>query len=193
MKRYRERTGLPINTGSFYRELQRLVSERLIESVVRGTDADPRRAPYVITDEGISSFDAWFAAPMQLGSTSSGEDQLAARILFLADAPPDVALQVLTAWQDALWNRAKGIDRARESALAHREAAPEFDVLPHLLARRLRHVAADIELIDELRRAYDAWDGTRLRTHDVATHVEERTATAPRATAPPPRLRHRSA
>jgi len=191
MKRYRQRTGLPINTGSFYRELQRLTGERLIASVVRGNDTDPRRAPYAITDEGIAAFDSWFTAPMQLGSTSSGEDQLAARILFLADAPPDVALRVLTVWQDVLWNRAKAIDHAREAALGEHGASAGFDVLPYLLARRLRHVAADIELIDDLRRAYDAWS-TRVRPFDTPADTSAIDAVLS-SDAVPPRLRHRSA
>jgi len=157
MKRYRQRTGLSINTGSFYRELQRLVTERLITSATRGTDADPRRAPYVITDAGITAFDGWFAAPIPPGSTSSGEDQLAARLLFLAEAPPEVARAVLGTWHEALWMRAKQLDDARETALHDPEARRTFDALPHLLARRLRHIAADIELIDELRAAYGAW------------------------------------
>src|SRR5689334_24260020 len=157
MKRYRQRTGLSINTGSFYRELQRLVTERLIASAMRGADADPRRAPYVITEAGIAAFDEWFAAPIPPGATSSGEDQLAARLLFLAEAPPEVARAVLATWQDALWARAKHLDQARDTALGDPDARRGFDVLPHLLARRLRHIAADIELIDELRRTYDAW------------------------------------
>jgi DNA-binding PadR family transcriptional regulator len=190
MKRYRQRTGLPINTGSFYRELQRLVGERLIASAGRGDDADPRRAPYAITEEGVAAFDAWFTAPMRLGSTSSGEDQLAARMLFLADAPPEVAVRVLTVWQDALWNRAKAIDQAREAALGEPGATTDFDVLPYLLARRLRHVAADIELIDELRRAYDAWS-TRPRVPAEAIGVSPLAVPAPDAI--PQRLRHRSA
>jgi DNA-binding PadR family transcriptional regulator len=191
MKRYRQRTGLPINTGSFYRELQRLVGERLIASAMRGDDTDPRRAPYAITEEGIAAFDSWFTAPMQLGSTSSGEDQLAARMLFLADAPPDVAARVLTVWQDALWNRAKAIDHAREAALGEQGATAGFEVLPYLLARRLRHVAADIELIDELRRAYDAWSTSqRVPIEPVAASAS---AAGRTSDAIPPRLRHRSA
>ena len=189
MKRYRQRTGLPINTGSFYRELQRLMSERLIVSVVRGDDTDPRRAPYAITDEGITAFDAWFTAPMLQGSTTSGEDQLAARILFLTDAPAEVAVRVLTVWQDALWNRAKAIDRARESALEEPSTNGGFDVLPHLLARRLRHVAADIELIDELRRAYDVWSSGEHASGNGASTLGLVAA----STAAAARLRHRSA
>lgn len=158
MKRYRQRTGLQINTGSFYRELQRLVSEGLIESALasRGEQTDLRRAPYAITAAGTSAFDAWFAAPVQFGPTQSGEDQLAARMLFLAEAPPASALEMLAAWQGTLWARATAIDRAREVA-AKEPAIQGFDVLPHLLARRLRHIAADIEMIDELRRAYETW------------------------------------
>lgn len=191
MKRYRQRTGLPINTGSFYRELQRLVGERLIVNVARGDDADPRRAPYAITDEGIAAFDSWFTAPVQLGSTSSGEDQLAARILFLVDAPTDVALGVLTVWQDTLWNRAKAIDHTREAALGEHGVAAGFDVLPYLLARRLRHVAADIELIDELRRAYDAWSTSARAARKPADTSAIDAVPSPDAV--PPRLRHRSA
>ena len=179
MKRYRQRTGLQINTGSFYRELQRLVTEGSIESVAPGLDADPRRAPYAITDAGRAAFDAWFAAPMQLGPHTSGEDQLAARILFLADASPDVAARVLAAWQDALWHRAKDIDRARETALTEPDPASGFDVLRHLLARRLRHIAADIELIDELRRTYERWRGVRLGSeseHDGSPESDARDA-----------------
>jgi DNA-binding PadR family transcriptional regulator len=183
MKRYRQRTGLSINTGSFYRELQRLVTERLIASAMRGADADPRRAPYVITEAGMAAFDEWFAAPIPAGSTSSGEDQLAARLLFLAEAPPEVAHAVLATWQDALWARAKTLDHARDTALADPDARHGFDVLPHLLARRLRHIAADIELIDELRRTYDAW---------IATPAWDADDEVDPATIDPP-LRHRLA
>ena len=161
MKRYRQRTGLSINTGSFYRELQRLVTERLIKSAMRGADADPRRAPYVITEAGIAAFDGWFTAPIPPGATSSGEDQLAARLLFLAEAPPEVARAVLDTWKDALWSRAKSLDHAREAVLADPDGRQGFDVLSHLLARRLRHIAADIELIDELRRTYETWAATQ--------------------------------
>ena len=185
MKRYRQRTGLSINTGSFYRELARLMAERLIMSAMRGADADPRRAPYVITDAGIAAFDEWFAAPIPAGSTSSGEDQLAARLLFLCEAPPEVARAVLGTWQDALWLRAKKLDHARDTVLADPEGRSGFDVLPHLLARRLRHIAADIELIDDLRRTYETWAATQ--PWDVAAEVE------PVAAASSVPLRHHSA
>jgi DNA-binding PadR family transcriptional regulator len=158
MKRYRQRTGLSINTGSFYRELQRLVSEGLIESTAPSSAeaADVRRTPYVITEAGKRAFDTWFASPVPLEPTQSGEDQLAARMLFLTEAPHPIALEVLQAWQDTLWTRATAIDRAREVAKAT-PVADGFDVLSYLLARRLRHVAVDIEMVDELRRAYQTW------------------------------------
>jgi hypothetical protein len=57
MKEYRERSGLQVNTGSFYRELQRLVAEGLVQTVANPTDADPRRAPYQITETGSACFD----------------------------------------------------------------------------------------------------------------------------------------
>jgi hypothetical protein len=54
-----------------------------------------------------------------------------------------------------------------------------------LIARRLRHIAADIELIEELRRAYGAWPATPA---SGAPAEEERPA--PRSQLP---LQHRSA
>jgi hypothetical protein len=57
------------------------------------------------------------------GATSSGEDQLAARLLFLAEAPPEVARAVLGTWHEALWMRAKQLGDARETALLTRRRA----------------------------------------------------------------------
>ena len=57
MKEYQEHTGLRLSTGNFYRELQRLSVEGLVRTASNPEGADPRRAPYRITEAG-AAFDA---------------------------------------------------------------------------------------------------------------------------------------
>jgi DNA-binding PadR family transcriptional regulator len=157
MKRYRCRTGLHVNTGNFYRELQRLVCDGLVRSATPSPDGDPRRAPYEISHAGIALFDEWFSAPLRWRPTGT-DDELTIRILFLSEAPRDVARARLAAWQDVLWRRMKELESERDAALAGAERdGAEFPVLPLLLTRRMKHVAADLELLEELRRVFEQW------------------------------------
>ena len=157
MKEYRERAGVQISTGSFYRELARLVTEGLVRTASNPPGCDPRRAPYEITDLGASAFDTWFSEP--LGSDAGPhEDGLSARAVFLAEAGPGAARPALERWYDELWQRGKALEREREMVL--RVAAGgdgTFVVLALLLARRLKQVAADLEFLHELRSAYAKW------------------------------------
>ncbi len=61
---YRTRSGLRTNPGNFYRELAKLVAQGSIEQDVRPRDADPRRIPYRITDQGRYEFDTWMLDPI---------------------------------------------------------------------------------------------------------------------------------
>ena len=116
MKEYRERAGVQISTGSFYRELARLVTEGLVRTASNPPGSDPRRAPYEVTDLGASAFDAWFSEP--LGSDAGPhEDGLSARAVFLAEAGPAAARPALERWYDELWQRGKALEREREIAL----------------------------------------------------------------------------
>ena len=63
MKVFAERCGVRVSVGNVYRELQRLVAEGLIITAANPSGADPRRAPYAITDLGRDALDAWFAEP----------------------------------------------------------------------------------------------------------------------------------
>ena len=62
VKAYRERSGVEVSTGNFYRELQRLVLDGLIRSADNPPEADARRTPYEITQLGVSVFDEWLTA-----------------------------------------------------------------------------------------------------------------------------------
>ena len=158
MKEYRERSDLQLSTGNFYRELQRLVGEGFVRTVANPADADPRRAPYAITEAGSVAFDAWLSEPPGPG-VGRYEDELSSRALFLENADPAMVRASLAAWKEELWIRSKMDERARSTARAQHpnEAARPFSPLPLLYARSLKHIAADLEFLDELAEAYERW------------------------------------
>lgn len=151
MKEYRDRAGIQVSTGNFYRELARLVTEGLVRTAHNPPGTDPRRAPYEITDAGATAFDVWLHEP--LGSLLAGQDDgLSARAVFLADAEPEAVAAVLDRWQEELWLKGKVLERGRDQALAApRSGDGASHTLPLLLARRLKHIAADLEFVDEVR------------------------------------------
>ena len=156
VKAYRERSGVDVSTGNFYRELQRLVLDGLIRSADNPPEADARRTPYEITPLGITVFDEWLTAH-DAGAGGPAEDELSARLLFADDADPATILRVLDRLQENVWFYGKSLERARRQAVAEAEAPgapPGFRVLPLLQGRRLKHVAADIEFLGELRASY---------------------------------------
>jgi len=178
MKQYRERSGLQLSTGNFYRELQRLVAEGLVRTVANPADADPRRAPYEITEAGSLAFDSWLAGPPGSG-IGRYEDELSSRALFLATAEPAVARSLLEGWKDELWIRSKVHERARAAIRAGTATEPDssFAALPLLLTRSLKHISADIQFLEELAEAYEHWLGSatpapRKRALPMRTNVK---------------------
>jgi DNA-binding PadR family transcriptional regulator len=158
MKSYRERAGVQLNTGSFYRELQRLVAEGLVETAANPSDADPRRAPYAITGAGEAVFDAWLTGPTG-ASIGRYEYELSSKVLFLGVVDPVLVKKLINGWKEELWLRSKMHERscATLSGQSKRTAEGSFDALPFLLARNLKHLAADLEFLDEFWAAYDEW------------------------------------
>ena len=144
-KVYSEQSGAEVATGKFYRELQRLVDEDLIQTVANPADADPRRSPYQITDQGCYAFDAWLTMPVDLGDGHS-EDEISGRALFLRDAEPKMVALLVDRWRDQLWVRSKVLERARDEARTRR-----YDTLALLLGRRLKYTAADLEFLEALQ------------------------------------------
>jgi len=155
MKAYLGRTGVKMSTGTFYRELQSLVAEGLVRIVERAPGDDTRRMPYEITALGCELFDRWLVRPpiIVLGS----DDELTARTMFLHEATPEIARQMIDAWKEELWLLSKTFERDRQAEM-HRHAGEDnpFSMLGLLLARRLRHIAGDVAYLDELRGALDA-------------------------------------
>ncbi|MGH7894680.1 MAG: PadR family transcriptional regulator, partial [Candidatus Binatia bacterium] len=95
MKAYGDRVGTKVSTGSFYRDLQQLVSRGLVRLAERSETDDPRRIPYEITDAGRAAFKDWFVGMSLFTHTHGHEDQLAARLAFIADVAPEDARRVL--------------------------------------------------------------------------------------------------
>ena len=159
MKEYRDRAGVQISTGNFYRDLQRLVRVGLVRTVARADDVDPRRAPYQITEAGRDAFRAWFTDLTQLALSNGPEDELSARVAFLGDVGPTDARAVLAHVEEQLWARAKALERARSAALAHDTGDPKrgLPVLALMLGRRLRRVAAELAFLDDVRCSYEEW------------------------------------
>jgi DNA-binding PadR family transcriptional regulator len=156
VKAYRERSSTEVSTGNFYRELQRLVLDGLIRSADNPPQADARRTPYAITDVGCDVFDEWFTAREAAGGAAS-EDDISARALFMGDAQPALVAAVLEHMEENLWFAGKSLERIRQ-LLPDRPSQPGgFDVLPFLLARRLKRVAADLEFLEEFQSVYADW------------------------------------
>jgi len=186
MKLYRERSGLQVSTGNFYRELQRLMSDGLIETATGASRRDPRQAPYQITELGKAAFDAWLAE-VASRSAPSHDDEMACRALFIGDANPDIVHRVLNAWQNELWLEGKLLERDRQTALSRgqRDGATPLDPLPLLLTRRLKHVAADLDFVEEFRTVYEAFASSR--------EAPARTVPAPRRVTTAPAANRRRA
>jgi len=154
VKAYRRRSGAEVSTGNFYRELQRLVMEGLIRSSANPPEADIRRTPYEITDEGIAIFDDWLTARDAAAGRIS-EDDLSARALFIGELDPAMAAAVLDRLQDNLWFWGKRLERDRQLLLSQGEGVDRqgaSTVLSLLLARRIKHVSADLDFIEGLSR-----------------------------------------
>lgn len=158
MMEYRARSGTHVSAGNFYRELGRLAAEGLVETGVNPPEADARRIPYQITPDGEQAFDCW------LGSVPSQEDDFSSRLLFLDRVPREQQARLLDRWEETLWLRGKALAQAREDALAEprrRLPGERYNLLPNLISRRMKQVAAELEFVKEFRLEYDAWERAR--------------------------------
>jgi len=154
MTDYRARSGHRLSIGNLYRELARLAAQGLVQSGVNPPDADPRRIPYQITDRGRQLFDQWLVAPL------NQDGELSTKIIFMDQIPNPALTRLLDRWQEDMWSRGKALVREREDALA--KLTPDaltrpYNPLPALLSRRLKHVTAELEFLEEFRADLDTW------------------------------------
>ena len=154
MTAYRVRSGTPASPGNFYRELARLDTHGYVETGVNPPDADARRIPYHITERGRGAFDRWLDAP------PLSESELSGWLLFAGRLATTDRERVLDGWEEQLWLRSQELSRQqRELAEETRARCPtaEYESLRVLLSRQLRHVAADLAFLEELRSDIKLW------------------------------------
>ena len=145
-KRYRALSGIAVASGSFYRQLGRMVVDSLIQATPPAPGEDPRRLPYQITDHGRGTFDAWLLK-------QKPEDDLATRGLFLGLLQASTRQQLLQAWEEHILKVRETVEAGRAKLLAQPTAEP-VRVLPLLHDRRLRMLKAEMEFLRALRRAH---------------------------------------
>jgi DNA-binding PadR family transcriptional regulator len=150
MKAYRDRSGVRLSIGNIYRELQRLVGHGWITNAANPVGADPRRAPYVITNSGREAVAAWLNQP----ACTIGHgvpDEISHRLALVGDMDVDQAHSFLEDLHTELWSRAKALERERAVAAQQEKPLRSTSTRGVLLARAVRHLTADIELVEELR------------------------------------------
>jgi DNA-binding PadR family transcriptional regulator len=172
---YGRRSAISVNTGNFYRELQKLTAEALVTTRENPPEADARRIPYQITEQGRREFDEWLMSPCQ------DQADLSERLLFIDLVPPDARARIFEWWEEELWMRSKALARAREEALRSGDSSTRLDPLPLLLLRRMKLIAAELEFIKEFRTEYEAW---QRRQENRARPAPERPSAGRRGRGP---------
>lgn len=145
---YRARSGVPASTGSFYRELARLEACGWVETGTNPTDTDARRIPYRITEKGCGAFHRWLLAPPR------NDGEMGGWLLFLGHVPAAARERLLDGWQEQLWLRSQALTRQHRVALESTRAAgasTDYAPLCTLLSRQMRHVAAELAFLDDIR------------------------------------------
>ena len=154
MKEIRDRAGLQVSIGNIYRELKRLEGEGLVRSVMNAAGEDPRRAPFESTTGGKSVFDDWItSAPTK--ALPDYRDEFCLRAIFIESIDKTAARTLLDRWREELDMHSKALERCWERALAQRSSKSAFTTLPFFLARRIKHVAAELAFVEELRSLHE--------------------------------------
>jgi DNA-binding PadR family transcriptional regulator len=177
MKAYAERSGVRLSIGNIYRELQRLVDQGLITTAVNPVGADPRRAPYTITERGREVLAGWLAEPAR-NLTRTVPDELSHRLALVGDMEMEQAAKLLDDLQAELWERAKTVERERAIASQRRGQTNRLlSTRVFLLTRHSRHLAADIELVDEMRtRIAEARGAVGMKSASTSAAPERKRA-----------------
>lgn len=152
-KAYERRSGQIIQNGKFYRTLKGLAHAGYIRPMER-PESDPRRTSYELTPAGSAAFDEWVISSELL--TSTAEDPISSRALFLFELSPDVASAFFLGLEDVLSARWKRLEYDRERVLSRPGIAErERSVQSLLLTRHLERTSADLSWLREARSRYE--------------------------------------
>jgi len=180
MKSYRSRMGVQLSIGNVYRELQRLTAEHFIATAENPPDADPRRAPYRVTEDGRRALAAWLATPLESPGRSATDD-LACRLALVADMKAAEAVPLLESLRNQLWDFAKSVERERANvAGTSRDPGKLFVPRETLLARQAMQVAADISVVEELLGTMTAQPAVPARPSAAMPETGRRARSRPR-------------
>jgi DNA-binding PadR family transcriptional regulator len=146
MKDYRARSGIRLNMGNVYRELQRLKEAGLIADADSGPNADPRRVSYAITAKGRQTVAAWLAQPAHRIARPA-PDALFYRLVVLDDMTDGESAAFLDDLHETLLVQLKQVETERRLARTQGGRASR-DIL---LERQALHLAADVQLVGEAR------------------------------------------
>jgi len=150
MKAYEERSGIRLSIGNIYRELQGLVAAGLIAPAQNQPGADARRSPYAITEAGRTALNRWLSVPAE-GFVRESIDPLSYRLALLGDLDAQRVAGFLEDLHAELCSQARELERQQRMACTSRSDVRSMRSM--LLARRARRLAADIELVEDMRRA----------------------------------------
>jgi DNA-binding PadR family transcriptional regulator len=165
MKDSLRRVGRRLGTGNVYRELDRLAHEGLVRPTRSVAEGDDRRAPYEITEAGRAEFDRWLSSH-HLPVRRQYEDELSTRAIFLAGADPSLAEANLRRWREELWLEERRLERQRDLPGAESAGSASDSTVGTMHAletRRLGHLAADLEFLDDLRGTLEVARSTPVR------------------------------
>jgi DNA-binding PadR family transcriptional regulator len=171
MKEYRARSGVRLNMGNVYRELQRLKESGLIADAASGPNADPRRVSYAITARGRQALAGWLAQPAHRIARTA-PDALFYRLVVLDDMTGPESAAFLDDLHETLLLQLKQVETERRMARTQGGRASR-DIL---LERQALHLAADIQLVGEARARLE--DGARTASKDIGA-PRERDAPSP--------------
>jgi len=146
MKEYRLRSGVRLNMGNVYRELQRLKESGLIADAESGPNADPRRVSYAITARGRQMLAGWLARPAHRIARTA-PDALFYRLVVLDDMTARESATFFDDLHETLLLQLKQVEAERRMARAQGGRVSRAI----LLERQAVHLAADIQLVSEAR------------------------------------------
>ena len=167
MKAYEERSGIRLSIGNIYRELQGLVAAGLIAPAQNQPGADARRSPYAITEAGRTALERWFSVPAE-GFVRESIDPLHYRLALLGDLDAQRVAGFLEDLHAELCSQTRELERQKRMVCTSRSDVRSMRSM--LLARRARRLAADIELIEDIRRAlFNEQRRTRTKSAESTT------------------------
>ncbi len=163
----------PLNIGHLYQVLDRLSRDGLVSSTRVEQSVKPDRVVYEITPAGCAELDGWMAAATP--RTSGFRDDFFLKMVAAAHTRrADVLASVLRAQRAYLLQELRNLEQLR------RDRADDV-LVALLLSTAVRHVGADLTLLDDVEATLLGDDGAGL-----AAFAERLLARRPRRGSVPP-------